>query len=40
MDFSDTKQEAAFRAEARAWLAQNAEPKRGAFETWDSRYGE
>jgi alkylation response protein AidB-like acyl-CoA dehydrogenase len=40
MDFSDTKTEAAFRAEARAWLERNAEPKRGAFETWDARYGE
>jgi acyl-CoA dehydrogenase len=40
MDFSDTKEEATFRAEARAWLAKNAEPKRGAFETWDARYGE
>ena len=40
MDFSDTKEEAAFRKDARAWLEKNAEPKRGAFETWDSRYGE
>jgi alkylation response protein AidB-like acyl-CoA dehydrogenase len=40
MDFSDTREEAAFRAEARAWFAENAEPKRGAFETWESRYGE
>jgi alkylation response protein AidB-like acyl-CoA dehydrogenase len=38
MDFSDTKHEAAFRAEARAWLEKNAERKRGAFETWDARY--
>jgi alkylation response protein AidB-like acyl-CoA dehydrogenase len=28
MDFNDTPEEAAFRAEARAWLAQNAEPKK------------
>jgi alkylation response protein AidB-like acyl-CoA dehydrogenase len=40
MDFSDTKDEAAFRSAARAWLEKNAEPKRGAFETWDARYGE
>ena len=40
MDFTDTKAEAAFRGEARAWLEKNAEPKRGAFETWDSRYSE
>jgi acyl-CoA dehydrogenase len=26
MDFNDTREEAAFRAEARAWLEQNAEP--------------
>jgi alkylation response protein AidB-like acyl-CoA dehydrogenase len=39
MDFSDTKEEAAFRAEARAWLEANAEPRRG-FETWTGRYGE
>ena len=38
MAFSDTKDEAAFRAEAREWLRTNAEPKRGAFETWDARY--
>lgn len=40
MDFSDTPDEAAFRAEARAFLERNAEPKRGAFETWETRYGE
>ena len=28
MDFNDTPEEATFRAEARAWLAANAEPKR------------
>ena len=37
MDFDDTPEEAAFRAEARAFLDANAEPKRGAFETWQSR---
>jgi alkylation response protein AidB-like acyl-CoA dehydrogenase len=40
MDFSDTPEEAAFRAEARAWLEANAEPKRGTFETWQTRYAE
>jgi alkylation response protein AidB-like acyl-CoA dehydrogenase len=40
MDFSDTPDEAAFRAEARAFLEASAEPKRGAFETWESRHGE
>ena len=40
MDFTDTKEEAAFRAEARAFLAANAEPKRGTFETWQSRFGD
>ena len=30
MDFNDTPEEAAFRAEARAWLDANAEPKSGA----------
>jgi alkylation response protein AidB-like acyl-CoA dehydrogenase len=40
MDFSDTPEESAFRSEARAWLADNAEPKQGAVETWDARYGE
>jgi alkylation response protein AidB-like acyl-CoA dehydrogenase len=38
VDFDDTREEAAFRAEARAWLAKNAEEKRGEFETWQSRY--
>ena len=38
MDFDDTREEAAFRAEAREWLGAHAEPKRGAFETWQSRY--
>jgi alkylation response protein AidB-like acyl-CoA dehydrogenase len=38
MDFTDTKEEAAFRAEARAFLAANAEPKGGTFETWQSRF--
>ena len=27
MDFSDTPEEAAFRAEARAWLERNAKPR-------------
>jgi len=40
MDFTDTKEEAAFRAEARAFLAANAEPKSGTFETWQSRFGD
>jgi alkylation response protein AidB-like acyl-CoA dehydrogenase len=40
VDFSDTSAEAAFRAEARTWLEANADPKRGAFETWQSRYPE
>ncbi len=38
MDFDDTREEAAFRAEVRQWLAANAELKSGAFETWQSRY--
>ena len=38
MDFDDTRDEAAFRAEVRGWLTAQAEPKRGAFETWQSRY--
>ncbi len=38
MDFDDTREEAAFRAEARAWLAANAEEKNSGFETWQSRY--
>src|ERR1700760_3555179 len=29
MDFNDTREEAAFRAQARAFLAANAEPKAG-----------
>jgi alkylation response protein AidB-like acyl-CoA dehydrogenase len=40
VDFSDTPTEAAFRAEARTWLEKNADPKRGAFETWQTRYAE
>jgi len=40
MDFSDTKDEAAFRADTRAFLAANAGPKRGSFETWQSRFGD
>src|ERR1700704_2094802 len=38
MDFDDTREEAAFRADVRQWLGAHAEPKRGAFETWQSRY--
>jgi alkylation response protein AidB-like acyl-CoA dehydrogenase len=38
MDFDDTREEAAFRAEARAWLHANAEEKKSGFETWQSRY--
>jgi alkylation response protein AidB-like acyl-CoA dehydrogenase len=38
VDFDDTRDEAAFRTEARAWLGANADEKRGAFETWQSRY--
>jgi alkylation response protein AidB-like acyl-CoA dehydrogenase len=38
MDFDDTREEAAFRREARAWLAANAEEKRSGFETWQSRH--
>ncbi len=40
MDFNDTPEEAGFRAEARAFLQKNAEPRGGMFETWESRYGE
>jgi alkylation response protein AidB-like acyl-CoA dehydrogenase len=40
VDFTDTREEAAFRSEARAFLADNAEPKRGTFETWQSRFGD
>jgi alkylation response protein AidB-like acyl-CoA dehydrogenase len=38
MDFSDTPEEAGFRHEVRAFLERHAEPKRGAFETWQSKY--
>jgi alkylation response protein AidB-like acyl-CoA dehydrogenase len=38
VDFDDTREEAAFRGEVRGWLGAHAEPKRGAFETWQSRY--
>jgi alkylation response protein AidB-like acyl-CoA dehydrogenase len=44
MDFSDTAEQAAFRADARRFLEGNAEPRRGgfetSFETWTGRYGE
>ena len=38
MDFTDTPDEAGFRNEACAFLERHAEPRRGAFETWQSRY--
>src|SRR5262249_56276887 len=38
VDFDDTPEEAEFRKEVREWLSVNAEPKSGAFETWQSRY--
>jgi hypothetical protein len=38
MDFSDTPAEATFRTEARAWLGKTADPRHGAFETWQTRY--
>ena len=40
MDFNDTKDEAAFRAEARAWLERTAERRAYPGETWKARYGE
>jgi alkylation response protein AidB-like acyl-CoA dehydrogenase len=40
VNFDDTPEQAAFRSDARAFLERTAEPKRGAFETWRSRYGE
>src|SRR2546428_6722825 len=40
MDFIDTREEADFRNEARAFLEKNADSKQSGFETWDSRYGE
>jgi alkylation response protein AidB-like acyl-CoA dehydrogenase len=40
MDFNDTKDEAAFRAEARAWLERTAERRTYPGETWKARYGE
>lgn len=38
MDFSDTAEEAAFRAEVQAFLHANAAPKTGARETWRTRH--
>ena len=38
MDFSDTKEEAEYRARARAWLSENAEPKRPG-STFKVKYG-
>jgi alkylation response protein AidB-like acyl-CoA dehydrogenase len=44
MDFSDTPEQATFRADARRFLEATAEPRRGgfetSFETWAGRYGE
>ena len=40
MDFKDTKDEAAFRAEVRAWLEGNAERRAYPGETWKARFGE
>jgi alkylation response protein AidB-like acyl-CoA dehydrogenase len=40
MDFRDTPQEAAFRAECRRFLEANAERRTGSFETWPARWGE
>ncbi len=40
MDFRDTPQEAAFRAECRRFLETTAERKTGSFETWPARWGE
>ena len=40
MDFNDSKDEAAFRAEARAWLERTAERRAYPGETWKARYGE
>ena len=40
MDFSDTPEQAAFRADARRFLEANAEPRRAGFETWTGRHGE
>jgi alkylation response protein AidB-like acyl-CoA dehydrogenase len=39
MDLTDTREQADFRQRASAWLADNAEPRRG-FETWTGRHGE
>jgi alkylation response protein AidB-like acyl-CoA dehydrogenase len=40
MDFKDTTEEAAFRAEVRAWLEGNAERRAYPGETWKARFGE
>jgi alkylation response protein AidB-like acyl-CoA dehydrogenase len=40
MDFRDTPQEAAFRAECRRFLEASAERRTGSFETWPARWGE
>ena len=40
MDFNDTKEEAAFRAEAHAWLEATAERRAYPGETWKARHGD
>ena len=40
MDFTDTKAEAEFRADARSWLEKNAERRAYLGETWKARYDE
>jgi alkylation response protein AidB-like acyl-CoA dehydrogenase len=40
MDFNDTAEEAAFRAEVRRFLEANAERRSGVAETWAARHGE
>ncbi|HTK90062.1 MAG TPA: acyl-CoA dehydrogenase family protein [Verrucomicrobiae bacterium] len=40
MDFTDSPSEAAFRADARAWLERTAERRAYPGETWKARYGE
>ena len=37
MDFNDTPEEAAFRAEARAWLEANARPRTGGDDDWSTQ---
>ncbi len=40
MDFTDSPEEAAFRAEVRAWLDANAERRASRHATFAGRYGE